>query len=208
MQIQFKGHTYHLAVGNLTIPIPGDVVSSRGRGLSVDGIHLNVCLTVMSSLRSVSTDPQHHAPGLVPTLLHLLNRHQHQWWLCGSVLCVLEVYQTKIKSRMVIHAQTPAHWRGTWADPSTVLPFSPGAPSWAHGRQREHRCSATPGPQHCSGTGWPQDGSRIKTVKRDSWSLARVWDHWACETHIWDTYNVANLFPFDTYLYTRWEQIR
>ncbi|XP_006909754.1 ATP-binding cassette sub-family G member 8 [Pteropus alecto] len=28
MQIQFKGQTYHLAVGNLTIPIPGDVILS------------------------------------------------------------------------------------------------------------------------------------------------------------------------------------
>ncbi|XP_045301836.1 ATP-binding cassette sub-family G member 8 isoform X1 [Leopardus geoffroyi] len=28
MQIQFKGHTYHMAVGNLTIPIRGDVILS------------------------------------------------------------------------------------------------------------------------------------------------------------------------------------
>ncbi|KAF0871564.1 ABCG8 protein, partial [Crocuta crocuta] len=28
MQIQFKGHTYHMAVGNLTIPIQGDVILS------------------------------------------------------------------------------------------------------------------------------------------------------------------------------------
>ncbi|XP_039743215.1 ATP-binding cassette sub-family G member 8 [Pteropus medius] len=28
MQIQFKGQTYHLAVGNLTLPIPGDVILS------------------------------------------------------------------------------------------------------------------------------------------------------------------------------------
>lgn len=26
MQIQFKGHTYHMVVGNFTIPIPGDVI--------------------------------------------------------------------------------------------------------------------------------------------------------------------------------------
>lgn len=32
MQIQFKGQTYHLVVGNLTFPIPGDKVSSRGLG--------------------------------------------------------------------------------------------------------------------------------------------------------------------------------
>ncbi|XP_025724540.1 ATP-binding cassette sub-family G member 8 isoform X2 [Callorhinus ursinus] len=28
MQIQFKGHTYHMAVGNFTIPIPGDMILS------------------------------------------------------------------------------------------------------------------------------------------------------------------------------------
>ncbi|KAF3826818.1 hypothetical protein GH733_009343 [Mirounga leonina] len=28
MQIQFKGHTYHMAVSNFTIPIPGDVILS------------------------------------------------------------------------------------------------------------------------------------------------------------------------------------
>ncbi|XP_039088337.1 ATP-binding cassette sub-family G member 8 [Hyaena hyaena] len=28
MQIQFKGHTYHMAVGNLTVPIQGDVILS------------------------------------------------------------------------------------------------------------------------------------------------------------------------------------
>lgn len=80
---------------------------------------------------SVSPDPQHHAPELVPTLRHLPHRHQHQRWLRRPVLCVLKVHQTEIKSRLVIYAQTPACWGETQADSSTArtsfLPTSQAA---------------------------------------------------------------------------------
>jgi len=60
---------------------------------------------------------------------------------------------------------TPACWWGTQEGHSAALPSSQGAPSQAQGGPRQN--SATSGPHCCSGTGWPQDGSRIKTVKRD-----------------------------------------
>ena len=114
---------------------------------------------------SLSADPQFHGPELLSALRHLLLCHWHQLWLRDPVLSVLKVHQTEIKSGLVIHTQTPACWWGTQEGHSAALPSSQGAPSQAQGGPRQN--SATSGPHCCSGTGWPQDGSRIKTVKRD-----------------------------------------
>ena len=121
---------------------------------------------------SLSADPQFHGPELLSALRHLLLCHWHQLWLRDPVLSVLKVHQTEIKSGLVIHAQTPACWWGTQEGHSAALPSSQGAPSQAQGGPRQS--SATAGPHCCSGTGWPQDGSRIKTVKRDFCSPARA----------------------------------
>lgn len=131
--------------------------------LSTDSSPLSVFLT--SSLMSLSPDPQFHGPELLSALRHLLLCHWHQLWLRDPVLSVLKVHQTEIKSGLVIHAQTPACWWGTREGPSAALPSSQGAPSQAPGGPG--LSSATSGPHRCRGTGWPQDGSRIKTVRRD-----------------------------------------
>lgn len=75
-------------------------------------------LFLRSSLLSVSPDPQCHGPELLPALRHLLDCHQHQWWLHGPVLYILKVHQTEIYSRLVIQAQTPAD---PVADPSRAF---------------------------------------------------------------------------------------
>lgn len=172
MQIQFKGHTYDVAVGNGTVPVPGDTVSSGGLRPSGDGVHRHVFSR--GSLTSVPPDPKHHGPELVPTLRHLLHRHRHQWWLRGPVLCVLKVHQTEIKSRLVTHAQPPACWWATRTDLSAAFPSARGRLPRA-GVNADARLRAA---TVLHGTGWPLDGSRIKTVERDFWSLARAWDHW------------------------------
>lgn len=141
MQIHFKGQTYHLAVGNLTFPIPGDKVSSRGLGRLARGIHLTTF--PMSSLMSVPPDPQQYAPELVPALRHLLHPHRHQRWLRGPVLCVLKVHQTEIKSRLVIDARLLPGGEGLEQTfPGT--PFRPRAPA-GYKEDCEHSCSATSG---------------------------------------------------------------
>lgn len=122
---------------------------------------------------SVSPDPHFHGPELASTLRHLLNPHWHRWWLHDPVLCGPKVHQTEIISRLVIHAQAPACWWGLEKTSTALLSFlSRRPPSLVPGGQ--HRELSDTSPQCCSGAGWPQDGSRIKTVERHFWSLARV----------------------------------
>lgn len=165
----------------------------------------------MSSLRCVSPDSQFHGPELVPTLRHLLHPHWHRRWLHDPVLWGPEVHQTEIRSRLVIHAQAPACW---WGLEETLqlhsFPSSQGAPSQAPGGW--HRELSYTRPQHCSGTGWPQDGSRIKTVEGISAHWPELEIPGKVKTELGDTYNVANLFPFHMYLYRQlsagWVQVR